>query len=110
MRKKELIEKCRITVIRKIEYADLMEKYENPIENTCTMKEGQIFVTNGWKQPEGFCQSAWDTLSPFVMALSCGAKNIYGSWMKNPASVMLSCNDGFRPVSFYVEAMEEEAE
>ena len=63
------MKKCRITVIRKIEYADLMEKYENPIENTCTMKEGQIFVTNGWKQPEGFCQSAWDTLSPFVMAL-----------------------------------------
>ena len=26
--------------------------------------------------------------------------------MKNPASAMLSCNDGFRPVSFLVEALE----
>lgn len=41
------MKKCRITVIRKIEYAELMEKYENPIENTCTMKEGQIFMVAG---------------------------------------------------------------
>ena len=26
--------------------------------------------------------------------------------MKNPASAMLSCNDGFRPVSFLVEALD----
>ena len=29
--------------------------------------------------------------------------------MKNPASAMLSCNDGFRPVSFLVEALDETA-
>ena len=28
--------------------------------------------------------------------------------MKNPRSAMLSCNDGFRPVSFYIEALDEE--
>ena len=30
--------------------------------------------------------------------------------MKNPKSAMLSCNDGFRPVSFLVEALDEQAE
>ena len=30
--------------------------------------------------------------------------------MKNPKSAMLSCNDGFRPVSFLLEALDEEAE
>ncbi|MCI7185701.1 MAG: hypothetical protein MR974_05390 [Mitsuokella jalaludinii] len=30
--------------------------------------------------------------------------------MKNPHSAMLSCNDGFRPVSFLLEALDEEAE
>ena len=30
--------------------------------------------------------------------------------MKNPRSAMLSCNDGFRPVSFLVEALDEEAD
>ena len=26
-------------------------------------------------------------------------------WMKNPLSAMISCNDGFRPVSFYIEVI-----
>ena len=28
----------------------------------------------------------------------------YG-WMKNPMSAMISCNDGFRPFSFYIEVI-----
>ena len=58
----------------------------------------------------GFCQSAWDTLSPFVLALSHGGENFYDGWMKNPKSAMLSCNDGFRPVSFLVETLDEDAD
>ena len=27
-------------------------------------------------------------------------------WMKNPMSAMISCNDGFRPFSFYIEAID----
>ena len=27
--------------------------------------------------------------------------------MKNPKSAMISCNDGFRPVSFLIEVIEE---
>lgn len=30
--------------------------------------------------------------------------------MKNPRSAMISCNDGFRPVSFLLEALDEEVE
>ena len=29
---------------------------------------------------------------------------------ENPRSAMLSCNDGFRPVSFLLEALEEDAD
>ena len=47
------------------------------------------------------------TLSPFVMALAHGGGNFYDGWMKNPKSAMISCNDGFRPVSFLLEALEE---
>ena len=104
------MKKCRITVMRKANYYDLSEKYENPIEHACDMEEGQVFIANGWEKPEGFCQSAWDTLSPFVLALSHGGGDFYDGWMKNKKSAMLSCNDGFRPVSFYVEALEEDAE
>ena len=58
------------------------------------------------EKPADFCESAWNTLSPFVMALAHGGENFYDGWMKNPKSVLLSCNDGFRPVSFLVEALE----
>ena len=104
------MKKCRITVMRKANYYDLSEQYENPIAHACDMEEGQVFIANGWEKPEGFCQSAWDTLSPFVLALSHGGGDFYDGWMKNKKSAMLSCNDGFRPVSFYVEALEEDAE
>ena len=104
------MKKCKITVMRITRYEDLMARYENPISHACNMAEGQIFVANGWEKPEGFCQSAWDTLSPFVLALSHGGENFYDGWMKNPRSAMLSCSDGFRPVSFLVEALDEDAE
>lgn len=104
------MKKCRITVMRITRYEDLIERYENPIANAYDMQVGQVFIANGWEKPEGFCQSAWDTLSPFVMALSHGAENFYEGWMKNPKSAMLSCNDGFRPVSFLVETLEDRAD
>ena len=73
---------------------------------------GFIFfdAVNGWQKPDGLCESAWETMSSFVMALAHGAENFYDGWMKNPKSAMLSCNDGFRPVSFLIEALDEEAE
>jgi uncharacterized repeat protein (TIGR04076 family) len=96
----------KITVMRMARYDDLIEKYENPIEHACDMHLGDIFICKNAKKPEGFCDSAWDTLSPFVMALAHGGGDFYDGWMKNKKSAMLSCNDGFRPVSFYLETIE----
>ena len=104
------MKKCRITVMRITEYRDLMEQYECPMENACDMHVGQTFIADGWKKPEGLCASAWETMSPFVLTLACGGRGIYGKWMKNDRSAMISCNDGFRPVSFLIEALDEEAE
>lgn len=104
------MKKCRITVMRITRYPDLMEQYENPITHACDLAVGQTFVANGWQRPEGLCQSAWDSMSPFVLALSHGGENLYDGWMKNPRSAMISCNDGFRPVSFLIEALDEAAD
>ncbi|MCH5354082.1 MAG: TIGR04076 family protein [Acutalibacter sp.] len=104
------MKKVKITVMRTARYDDLIAQYENPIEHACDMREGQVFVANGWQRPENFCDSAWDTLSPFVMTLSHGGENFYDGWMKNKKSAMLSCNDGFRPVSFLLETLEEDTE
>ena len=104
------MKKVKITVMRTASYRDLIERYENPIQHACEMREGQVFVANGWERPEGFCVSAWESMSPFVMALAHGGEDFYDGWMKNKKSAMISYNDGFRPVSFLIEAMEEDSE
>lgn len=104
------MKKVRIAVKRMACYEDLIAQYENPIEHACEMKLGQTFLANGWQKPTGFCESAWESLSPFVLALSHGGGDFYDGWMKDPKSAMISCNDGFRPVSFLLEATEEDAD
>ena len=97
---------CKITVMRITRYEDLSRLYENEIEHACDMREGMVFYTEGDKMPQDFCQSAWDSLYPFVKELANGGGNFYDGWMKNPKSAMISCNDGFRPVSFLIEVIE----
>lgn len=102
------MKKVKITAMRRTCYPDLMEQYENPIQHACDVQEGQSWVSVDGQKPEGFCDSAWDSVRSFVQALACGGGNFYDGWMKDPYSAMISCNDGFRPVSFYLEAVEED--
>ena len=101
------MKKCKITVMRKALYPDLMEKYENPIEHACDVEEGQVFLSENGQKPAGLCDSAWESMAYFVKELSEGGGNFYDGWMKKPHSAMISCNDGFRPVSFLIEVVEE---
>ena len=98
---------CKITVMRMTSYPDLSEQYENPMEHVCDMALGQVFVSREAQMPEGFCYSAWDSVGPYVTRLAKGEENFFDGWMKDPKSAMISCNDGFRPVSFYIEVVEE---
>lgn len=97
----------KITAIRCADYRDLQARYENPIEHTCDVREGMEWVSREARCPEGFCEEAWKTIREFVEELARGGGNFYDGWMKNPKSAMLSCNDGFRPVSFLLETVEE---
>ncbi len=106
--------------MRQTVYQDLMEKFENPIEHTCNVVEGQQWISENGQRPEGMCPSAWESMQPFVESLARGEGNFFaektigpngtveysGGWMKNPMSAMISCNDGFRPFSFYVEVID----
>ena len=108
--KENIMKKVKITAMRKARYDDLIEKYENPILHACDVTEGQVWIANGWQKPDGLCDSAWESMSSFVMTLAHGGENFYDGWMKNPKSAMISCNDGFRPVSFLIETMDEDAD
>ena len=100
------MKRIKITVMRMARYDDLMARYENPIEHACDMRLGQTFLVENCERPAAMCESAWQTLEPFVRELAEGGGNFFDGWMRNPHSAMLSCNDGFRPVSFYVEVVE----
>lgn len=101
------MKKVRITAVRQTVYEDLMAQYENPIEHACDVSIGQSWISVDGLRPDGFCPSAWDSVRPFVESLVRGEGNFYDGWMKNPMSAMISCNDGFRPVSFLLEAMKK---
>ena len=100
------MKKVKITAIRKVWYQDLSAKYENPIEHSCDIEEGQVFISYEGQKPEGLCDSAWESMQAFVKELANGGGNFFDGWMKNPHSAMISCNDGFRPVSFLLETIE----
>ena len=99
--------KVKITAMKRVVHDDLIEKYENPIEHACSVKIGEVFVSENNQIPKGFCQSAWQSVLPFVTALSKGATDFYDGWMKDKNTAMISCNDGFRPVSFLIEGIDE---
>lgn len=112
MKVKNLVEcinnmkKVKITVMKMVCHQDLIDKYENPIEHTCDMSLGKEFISIDMAKPDGFCDSAWNSVYPFVKELALGGGNFYDGWMKNEKSAMISCNDGFRPVSFLLEVID----
>ena len=57
------MKKEKITVMKQTVYQDLIDKYENLIQNACNMHIGQVFVANGWEKPKGMCDSAWESMS-----------------------------------------------
>ncbi|MBQ9863732.1 MAG: TIGR04076 family protein [Bacteroidales bacterium] len=98
--------KVKITAVRKADYKDLQARYENPIEHACDVLEGMTWVSVDGQRPEGMCEEAWKSMREFVEVLARGGGNFFDGWMKNPQSAMISCNDGFRPVSFLIEVQE----
>ena len=114
--------KVRITAVRQTVYPDLMARYENPIQHTCDVTAGQQWLSVDGQCPEGMCPSAWESMRSFVESLARGEGHFFAKrsvspdgsynyddgWMKNPMSAMISCNDGFRPFSFYIEVVDGE--
>ena len=101
------MKKCKITVMKQVVHQDLITQYENPIEHACDMQVGQSFICVDGVKPDGLCESAWESMRYFVQELARGGGNFYDGWMKNEKSAMISCNDGFRPVSFFIETIED---
>lgn len=95
---------CTITVMRMAHYDDLVATYELPQTAPCDMQVGQVFATRGIEPPQGFCAAAWRAIAPYVQGL-LGQDGVFiEGWMRDKRTAMVSCDDGFRPVTFLVEA------
>ena len=100
-----IMNKVKITAVKKVLHGDLVAKYENPIQHACDVVEGMQWISVDGQCPDGLCPEAWKCMREFVEALSRGEGTFFDGWMKNPYSAMISCNDGFRPVSFLIEKL-----
>ncbi len=99
--------KIRIKVIRISVYQDLIDRYEIYQKNPCCMKLNDEFIIDKLVRPDNFCEVAFEILYPFLKNLFEHGEEIFPNWMKNKNSYMISCNDGFRPVSFLLEVIDE---
>ena len=101
------MKQVRITAVRQTIYPDLMAQYENPLPHPCDVTVGQVFISRDGQRPDGLCPEAWESMRRFAVELAQGGGNFFDGWMQNPHSALISCNDGFRPVSFLLEAIDE---
>lgn len=97
--------RVKITPLRQTVYQDLISKYENPIEHACDIEIGKCFICENGQKPDKLCDEAWKSMEHFALELANGGGDFYDGWMKNKQSAMISCNDGFRPVSFLLEVI-----
>lgn len=105
--------KCKITVIKKEYYPDLVQKYcQNPASGPCHRFEIGDEIMIDWDAyisiniPNGFCAEAWHAISHYVYAaLQDGS--MMKNWMKDNKTMIACCNDGTRPVIFRLQRIDE---
>jgi uncharacterized repeat protein (TIGR04076 family) len=104
--KGERLKKVKITVIDVTYNKERAAKYAPKGYGKCELHSvGQVFYSNGWQKPTGLCDNAWNCMRDYVLAISQGAGYIYGDggFTNKEGMVIVSCNDGIRPVIFKVE-------
>ena len=104
--------KCKITVLKKEYNADIVSEYSNfgLVHGPCSLlEEGQTFEC-GLDMPEGFCSWAWDDIHKMVLAAMSGANfnTLVKDCSKDDNGIITCCTDGYRPVVFYIEAVDQE--
>ena len=105
--------KCKITVLKKSCFPELVEEYcADPATGPCKMfEEGQVRIVDSsayfnMEIPDGFCAEAWHSISHYVYAVIQGGAIMKG-WMNSDKVMITCCNDGVRPVIFKLEAVDD---
>lgn len=101
--------KVKITVVKRLNFEEIHAGSEvgcsADMSPVCDQfEEGQEFVTDLSTVPEGFCAGAFVDIFRFVSGLRSGANY---PWMNEEGKVLACCTDGFRPVVFRLERIED---
>ena len=102
--------KVRITVMKRVLHEDLIDDYlassakESGFGLCTAFEEGQEFILEGMSYPEGFCHWAWADIQRDVMMVLFGQGF---PWVEPKATAITCCTDGFRPVTFKVERIDD---
>ena len=97
----------KITVLRRMANPDLFAEYEGiDLAIPCPrFTEGQEFIVEGGRQPEGFCGAAWHDIHKSYLTIRHGGS--FGGWMKDDDTIIACCSDGLRPVVFEVKRISD---
>ena len=95
--------KVRITVMKRLLLEDMVTDTATGRWQACDkLTEGQEFISDT-NMPEGFCSWAWVDIQKYVITFARGG-NFVGS---RPGCTVACCSDGYRPVIFKLERIEE---
>ncbi len=94
----------KITVLKRLLMEEIIDKYAGKTITPCARcKEGDVFITDGRKVPDGFCVWAWADIFKDILMVrqnaECGTADM--------KCQVVSCTDGYRPVVFLIEPHEE---
>jgi uncharacterized repeat protein (TIGR04076 family) len=93
----------RITVMKRLLLEDMVaDSASGPWAACDRLAEGQEFISDT-NMPEGFCSWAWVDIQKYVITLARGGNFV----SSRPGRTIVCCSDGYRPVIFRLERIEE---
>ena len=86
-------------------YGDNLPLVSDTFVSPCTFgfKEGDEFISEDGRIPEGFCNWAFADIHRDITHLRFGGDY---PWMKEKGVTYATCTDGLRPVAFRLERIE----
>ncbi|MCW4051094.1 MAG: TIGR04076 family protein [Candidatus Bathyarchaeota archaeon] len=102
----------KVTVFRRVDPSVIfdgevpnMPGTDKPFVKCTAFEDGQEFIVENGRKPDGFCEWAWYDIKKDISILQFGG-NFWKNWMK-PGEMLTCCTDGVRPVSFKLERLED---
>jgi uncharacterized repeat protein (TIGR04076 family) len=107
----QCMKKVKITVVKTLNTREIHRNSDlgcsQDLQPTCPVfAEGEEFIVTH-DIPRRFCQGAWADIFRYIDVVRFGGNF---PWINEEGKYLACCTDGFRPVIFRIERLEEETE